>query len=93
MSESPRKQWPFFAAMGVISLAVGFAIWNAGNPKYAPKPPALNSYVIHAGSIGCLEKLMKATSGRSDLASLQVGSWLELKKIALLCGGSIQEVK
>lgn len=75
--------------MGIISAAIFAAIINAGNPKYAPKPPALASYVIHAKSVDCLTKLMGATSGRSDLPSLEVGSYLKLKEIAQKCGGSV----
>lgn len=79
--------------MSAMTLAVGFAIWNAGNPKFAPKPPSIGTYIIHAGNVKCFETLMGAASGRSDLKSLQIGSFLKLKEVALKCGGRVELVK
>lgn len=74
-------------------LGIGYVIYDAGDPKYTPKPPALASYVIKAGSVSCLKTLMAATSGKSDLNSIEVGSYLQLKEIAQKCGAKVEQIE
>lgn len=94
MSDSTLKQLlPCLAVLGVMSIGVGLSIYQAGKSEYTPQAAANATYIIHANSPNCFNQLMAATSNRSKLDRLAIKSFIDLKKVAESCGGTVELLK